>query len=59
MERYWLQKDGSPWREVTREEFVSAEKDAGFYPKSGCGSVATNGFSSSSGIAGKVTYGQD
>ena len=55
MERYWLQKGGSPWREVTRKEFISAEEDAGFRPKPGCGPLATSGFSSN-GIAGKITH---
>jgi hypothetical protein len=33
------------WQEVTEQEFVNAERGAGFYPKPGCGPVATGGFS--------------
>lgn len=33
------------WQEVTEQEFVNAERAAGFYPKPGCGPVATGSFS--------------
>lgn len=28
--RYWLSEDSSPWREISREEFTSLAKSAGF-----------------------------
>lgn len=34
------------WQEVTEDQFVNAERGAGFRPKPGCGPVATGGFSS-------------
>lgn len=36
------------WQEVTQEEFVNAERAAGFRPKPGCGPVATAGFAAGS-----------
>lgn len=54
-ERYWLSfgRD-SEWKEVTKEEYISAERSAGFRPKFGNG-IATAGFSNGS-INGEVTY---
>jgi hypothetical protein len=46
MERYFVKIDDKPEREVTAEEFVRAERDAGFHPKPGCGPFATAGFGS-------------
>lgn len=45
--RYFLKPDSdrAVWQEVTEQEFVAAERGAGFYPKYGCGPVATGGFS--------------
>lgn len=45
--RYFLKPDSDRaiWQEVTQEEFVAAERGAGFYPKHGCGPVATSSFS--------------
>lgn len=54
--RYWLRTETSPWEEATEEQFVQAERSAGFYPKLGCGPVATGGFSKGDS-EGKVTYG--
>ncbi len=56
-ERYWLRISGLPWHEATREQFVQAERSAGFCPKPGCGPVATAGFHSS-GVEGRITYGE-
>lgn len=44
--RYFLKPDSdrAMWQEVTQEEFVAAERGAGFYPKHGCGPVATSSF---------------
>ena len=55
-ERYWLRENKRAWREATREEFISAERAAGFHPKSGEG-VATGGFSNGA-LEGRVTYGE-
>jgi hypothetical protein len=54
--RYWLQIVGMPWQEATEEQFIAAERAAGFRPKSGTGS-ATGGFSGG-GINGKITTGE-
>lgn len=56
--RYYLGVVGHPESmvEVTEEEFVRAERGAGFRPKPGLGPVATGGFSSG-GIRGSVRYG--
>ncbi|EFU5438376.1 hypothetical protein HT774_004154 [Salmonella enterica] len=43
-QRYFLSHPAFGEKEVTQEEFISAERAAGFYPKSGSG-VATGGFS--------------
>lgn len=40
MPRYYIRK----WVEVSQDEFVKEERDAGFIPKPGCGPVATTGF---------------
>mgnify|MGYP001562460708 CR=1 FL=1 len=55
--RYWLRVSGLPWQEATLEQFVQAERGAGFRPKPGCGPIATGGFSSGS-VEGRVTYGE-
>jgi hypothetical protein len=47
---------GLAWQEATREQFIQAERGAGFYPKSGSG-VATGGFSGGA-TQGRVTYGE-
>ena len=46
VERYYLSFDGiaDSEREVTADEFVAAERNAGFYPKPWCGPFATSGF---------------
>jgi hypothetical protein len=54
-ERYWLRAKGTKWQEVDQGKFVEAERSAGFYPKAGCGPVATAGFSNGS-VEGQVTY---
>lgn len=55
-ERYWLRISGHAWQEATKDQFVQAERSAGFRPKPGCGDVATGGFSNGS-LQGRVTYG--
>ncbi len=54
--RYWLRVGTLAWQQATETQFISAERGAGFYPKSGNG-VATGGFGGS-GIEGRVTYGE-
>lgn len=56
-ERYWLRISGFAWQEATQDQFVNAERACGFYPKFGCGPVATGGFSNRS-TEGRVTYGE-
>ena len=54
---YWLQRGDGPYREVTLEEWCSAERSAGFYSKGGHGHPATGGFGSSgSGVKGSMLY---
>jgi hypothetical protein len=45
--RYFLAPatENAVWQEVTEQEFVNAERGAGFRPKPGCGPVATGAFS--------------
>ena len=58
MEKYYLKSAWQDhWEEVTQEQFIQAERAAGFYPKHGCGSVATAGFSGGS-VMGMVVYGK-
>lgn len=56
-EEYYLQIADGPRQRVSQEEFVSAERAAGFRPKPGCGPVATGGFSSGP-IRGSVDFPQ-
>lgn len=53
--RYYLKCGDGAERKVTQDEFVRAERTAGFRPKPGCGPVATGGFSSGV-LAGRVEY---
>ena len=54
MPKYYLKAEWQKkWEEVTEEEFAEAERSAGFYPKPGCGPVATGGFSDGS-VEGEV-----
>lgn len=55
-DKYYLKADWQKdWTEVTQEEFIKAERAAGFHPKWGCGPVATAGFTSGM-VSGKVEY---
>jgi len=58
MQRYWLRSAIQGWKEVSQIEFAKAEREAGFFPKPGCGPLATAGFSSNH-IEGKVTYEEE
>lgn len=56
---YYVKRNGEPWREVSKLEFIAAERDAGFIPKAGCGPIATAGFGRSGpdgSIDGKIEY---
>ena len=55
-ERYWVRLDGMRWQEATREQYIKAERAAGFYPKVGDG-IATGSFSGG-GIEGRTTHGE-
>lgn len=56
VEKYYLKGSWeTEYTEVTQEEFIRAERAAGFHPKYGCGPCATGGFSSGS-VSGKVEY---
>jgi hypothetical protein len=55
-ERYFLRL-GGPWREVSKEEFVTVEHGAGFRRKDGrSDEPATGGFSGFSGAQGRIVY---
>ncbi len=56
-ERFWLRASSLLWQEATREQFIEAERRAGFRPKPGCGDIATGGFSGGS-IQGRITSGE-
>lgn len=51
-QRFFLSHPAFGEKEVTKEEFIAAERAAGFFPKSGSG-VATGGFGSGD-ILGRV-----
>lgn len=63
MDKYFLEYAGEEEQEVTREEWILAERGAGFYPKMDSEHpdyykvTATNGFSTS-GIWGKAVRGR-
>jgi hypothetical protein len=60
LERYWLKYPGLSWKEVTQDQFIQAERLAGFHPKVGKG-LATAGFSQEirgRKKQGRITYGQ-
>lgn len=53
--RYFLSYKGME-KEVSREEWIKAERDAGFRSKFGDDKEATGGFGSSNGVSGRVEY---
>lgn len=53
--RYFLEFMGMK-KEVTREEWIKAERAAGFRPKGGGDEEATGGFGSSQGVNGSIEY---
>jgi hypothetical protein len=57
MTRYFLKAPFvDKWTCVTKEEFMKAERRAGFRPKGGGDGLTTAGFSSGEGIEGKIDY---
>lgn len=56
-DRYYLKASWqTDWEEVSREQFITAERNAGFYPKNGDPeTLATSGFTASN-IAGKIEF---
>lgn len=52
---YFLRFGNGPEREVTEEEFIAVERSAGFYPKAGCGPLATGGFSKGD-VSGRIEH---
>lgn len=61
MDRYFLAREGGTEEEVTREEWIRAERSAGFYPKLPHNhpaywiTPATGGFSSGN-VSGRIRY---
>lgn len=54
--KYFISHEILGEKEVTKEEFIKAERQAGFYPKSGkSDDCATGGFSCGS-LSGSVKY---
>ena len=58
IKKYFLEFMGMK-KEVTREEWIKAERAAGFKSKFGDDSEATGGFSSSSGVKGSIEYAKE
>ena len=55
-QRYFLRTVGTPWHEVSKEDFVRAERAVGFYPKGiDVGQPATGGFSGGA-VEGRTVY---
>jgi len=56
IKRYYLKAGWQKeYEEVTEVQYIEAERAAGFFPKPGCGPIATGGFSRGS-VSGKVEY---
>jgi hypothetical protein len=65
-QRYFLKADHqTSWDEVTKEQWIRAERAAGFRPKLWSGdpnymtTCATGGFSNGGGLSGKIEYVPD
>jgi hypothetical protein len=48
----------TPWKQVSMEEFIVAERSAGFFPKGGGNHTATGGFGGGNGRQGRVVSPQ-
>jgi hypothetical protein len=57
-ERYFLETSWQDKKEVTKEQFIQAERNAGFHCKPGITGCATGGFSGG-GVHGTVEYVKD
>lgn len=64
-ETYWLKASGIPgssWTQVSKGDWIKAERAAGFRPKLWSGHedymkvCATGGFGGSTGISGSITF---
>lgn len=54
-QRFYLSYPALGEKEVTRQEYIAAERNAGFYPRNGDKeSLATGGFGTLNGISGRV-----
>ena len=57
---YFLKHDIFGEKEVSKEDFIKAERAAGFYPKSGRpDDCATGGFGQYGGLSGYIKYSQE
>ena len=54
--KYYLSHKILGEKEVSKEEFIKAERNAGFYPKSGNGDDCATGGFAAAGINGTVRY---
>lgn len=56
--QHYLKLGAGPWREVTEQEYVAAERSAGFHPKSSLpqDKPATSSFSKAGVVEGKTRY---
>lgn len=55
LKQFFLSHPAFGEKEVTRQEFIAAERAAGFYSRTGS-DLATGGFSSHGGVSGSVKY---
>ncbi len=56
--RYFL-KYFKKWEEVTKEEYIAAERGSGFVSKLGLNELATSGFIAANGLRGTISYNDD
>ena len=54
---YWFKAANCDWKKVSKEDYIQAERNAGFKSKKGPDFVATDSFSSSiTNTRGRITY---
>jgi len=58
--KFFVSRNGQPETEVSKAEFVRAEREAGFYPRLGgtYRDLATDGFSSATPLGGREIRGR-